>query len=79
VRQVPLVRKKEMLSQNDMEAMRLARVRQLFGEFQNNDRSETGVLKFYCWLQDHYPHLLPPAHVGDAFEHLKVDLSGLYT
>lgn len=68
-----------MLSQNDMEAMRLARVRQLFEAFQNSDGSETGLAKFYYWLQDHYPHLLPPAYVGDAYEHLKVDLSGLYT
>jgi hypothetical protein len=78
VRQVPLVGKKEMLSKNDTEAVRRARVRQLFESFQNSDRSETGVLKFYYWLQDQYPHLLPPAHVGDAYLQLKVDLSGLY-
>jgi hypothetical protein len=66
------------------EAVRLARVRQLFearpfsGPLQRiEDRTEKEVLTFYGWLHQHHPELLPKRQ-GDMYKHLKVDLSGLY-
>jgi len=59
------------------EALRLARVRQLFRARMSEVQTETGVLLFYVWLQKHCPQLLPSGP-GDRYEHLRVDLAGLY-
>jgi hypothetical protein len=61
----------------DSEAVRLARVRQLFEARPSEERTETGVLLFYGWLEKHHPELLPTGP-GDPYQHLKVDLRGLY-
>jgi hypothetical protein len=64
------------MSKKDTEVVRRIRVRQLFesGPFQH---TESGVLRFYEWLQRGYPYLLPTGP-GDPHQHLKADLMGLY-
>jgi hypothetical protein len=64
------------LSAKDVEALRVARVRQLFvsGPFEH---TESGVLRFDEWLLRPYPHLLPTG-IGDPYQHLKADLMGPY-
>jgi hypothetical protein len=59
------------------EALRVLRVRQLFEVRSSDERTETGVLHFYAWLEKHYPHLLPTGP-EDPCQHLKVDLAGLF-
>jgi hypothetical protein len=59
------------------DALRRLRVRQLFESRSAEEHTETGVLLFYAWLEEHYPHLLPSGP-GDPYQHLKVDLVGLY-
>jgi len=46
------------MSKKDTEVVRRIRVRQLFesGPFEH---TETGVLRFYEWLQRRYPYFLP--------------------
>ena len=41
-------------------------------------RIGNNLLKFYGWLERNYPELLPREE-GDPYQHLKVDLKGLYT
>jgi hypothetical protein len=60
-----------------IEAVRQARVRQLFEARPASERTETGVLLFYGWLQQHHPKLVPTEH-GDPYQNLKADLNGLY-
>ncbi len=61
---------------NDPEAVRRARVRQLFVSCPT-EHTERGVLLFYTWLEKRYPHLLPTGP-GDPHQQLKADLDGLY-
>lgn len=70
-------RKRAEMNKKEIEAVRGARVRRLFEEIPLEDRSENGVLLFYGWLYQHHPELLPKG-LGDLYQHLKVDLSGLY-
>jgi len=65
------------MSKKDTEALRRARVRQLFGARPSEEHTETGVLLYYVWLQKYFPELLPTDQ-GDPYQHLKVDLKGLY-
>jgi len=65
------------MSKRDTEALRRARVRQLFGARPSEEHTETGVLLYYAWLQKYFPELLPTDQ-GDPYQHLKVDLKGLY-
>jgi hypothetical protein len=67
-----------MNTKKDAEALRRARVRQLYEARPAEDRTENGVLLFFAWLQEHYPELLPQGKQGDPYQHLKVDLCGLY-
>lgn len=62
----------------DAEAVRVARVRQLFLALPTEEHSETGVLLFFHWLEQHHPELLPKTKPGDPYRHLKADLQGLY-
>ena len=39
------------------------------------ERTDTGILLFYLWLEEHHPELLVPGH-GYPYQHLKVDLTG---
>ena len=73
----PPHRAKNNTGKADTEALRRARVRQLFQARPAEDYSETGVLLFYAWLEKYHPELLPNGQ-GDAYPHLKVDLHGLY-
>ena len=59
------------------EQVRLERVRELFGTYASGVRDETGVLLFYAWLEKYRRDLLPTGP-GDPYEHLKMDLKGLY-
>ena len=59
------------------ETLRVLRVRQLFEVRCSDERTETGVLLFYAWLEKHYPNLLS-AGPEDPYQHLKVDLAGLF-
>lgn len=61
----------------DREAVRVAQVRQLLGAG-SYPRSGTGVLIFFAWLEKNRPELLPKDKLGDPYQHLKVDLHGLY-
>jgi len=61
----------------DPEAVRRTRVRQLFVARPYGEQTETGILLFYGWLGKRYPELLP-SEPGDAYQHLKLDLEGLY-
>jgi hypothetical protein len=60
---------------NKKEAVRRARVRQLF-DAGLYERTEIGIFKFLGWLRDHHPELLKRS--GVPYQHLKSDLSGLY-
>lgn len=67
-----------MKPSNDPEAVRVALVRQLFGAG-SYPRDGTGVLIFFVWLEKNRPELLPRHKLGDPYQHLKVDLGGLFT
>ncbi len=59
---------------NDPEAVRRARVRQLWLTRPPQERAaETGTLNFFQWLKDHYPQLLPPGQ-GDPYQRLRAQL-----
>lgn len=59
---------------NDPELVRKFRVRQLWQARSQQERSmETGPLNFYKFLNEHYPHLLPPGK-GDPYETLRAEL-----
>lgn len=64
------------MTQKSDEELRRHRVRQLFLAYPG-ERTETGVLLFYAWLEKHYPHLLPTSP-GDPYQHLKIDLTDLF-
>jgi hypothetical protein len=59
------------------EALRVIRVRHLFEVRSSDERTETGVVLFYAWLEKHYAHLLPSG-LEDPFQRLKADLAGLF-
>jgi hypothetical protein len=42
-----------------------------------SEQTETAALLFYRWLEQHHPELLPRGQ-GDPYQHLRVDLEGLY-
>ena len=65
-----------MDKKKEAEAMRRARVRQLFEAWPLGDRSENAVMKFHGWPHQHHPDLLPRGR-GDLYKRLKVDLGGL--
>jgi hypothetical protein len=64
------------VTKKDAEALRRVRVRQLFRERSSEQRTETGIMGFYGWLEKHHPELLPTGR--DPYRHLKMDLKGLY-
>ena len=66
-----------MKPSNDPEAVRVAQVRQLFTEG-SYPRDETGVLIFFRWLEKNRPGLLPKDKIGDPYQHLEIDLAGLF-
>ena len=65
-----------MAGRKDSEAVRVARVRQLWQARAPKERTSADVLIFYGWLEQHYPNLLKRGK-GNPYQHLKVDLSGL--
>ena len=65
-------------AKKDSESVRRERVRQLFEVQYAEERTETGVLLFYAWLEKYHRELLPKENQGDSYQHLKADLTGLY-
>ena len=63
---------------DNSEVVRRERVRQLFEVRYAEERTETGVLLFYAWLEKYHRELLPQQKSGDPYQYLKVDLEGLY-
>jgi hypothetical protein len=63
---------------NDPEAVRRARVRQLFTARHPKEATEDDVFLFSKWLQQHYPAMLPKGKRGDPYQDLSADLDGLY-
>ena len=66
------------MTKKDSEAVRRTRVRQLWKARPFKEHTETRILTFYGWLQKHHPELLLPRERRDPYQHLKVDLKGLY-
>jgi hypothetical protein len=64
--------------QNDPEAVRRVRVRQLFTSRYPDQPDGNDVFTFFGWLAGRYPELLPRGMQGDPYQHLKLDLGGLY-
>jgi hypothetical protein len=65
--------------ENDVEAVRVSRVRQLFEARYTKKRTRDDVLAFHGWLYQRYPHLLRKStNDGDPYHELKLDLDGLY-
>src|SRR5215831_444377 len=62
------------------EDVRVAQVRQLFVAHHSDPakRTATSALIFYGWLEQHRPELLPQGNHGDPFQHVRLDLSGLF-
>ena len=65
-------------SKNDYEVVRRDRVRQLFRMRSSEELTETGVLLFYRWLQKYHPELLLRKKRNDSYQHLRMELEGLY-
>ena len=60
----------------DTDALRRSRVRQLFQDLPADQRTENQILNFYGWLHKNRPELLRTLHERDAYQQLKVDLTG---
>lgn len=71
---MPFARK----SKRDSEVLRRARVRQLFETVLSAELTETGVLIFYRWLEKYHPELLVRKEQDDPYQHLRMELEGLY-
>jgi hypothetical protein len=67
-----------MKKPNDPEAVRRARVRQLFTARHPEKGTEDDVFLFLKWLQQRYPEMLPKGKHGDPYQDLRADLNGLY-
>jgi hypothetical protein len=65
-------------SKGDSEVLRRARVRKLFETLLSEELTETGVLLFYRWLKKYRPELLVRKEQDDPYEHLRMELEGLY-
>ena len=63
---------------NDPEAVRRARLRQLFTARIPEKTTGDDVFLFFKWLQQHYPEMLPKGKHGDPYQRLRVDLNRLY-
>jgi hypothetical protein len=61
---------------NHAESERRSSVRQLWLERPPQERTDTDVLNFFGWLDEHHPELLKRGS-GDPYQYLKVDLKGL--
>ena len=58
--------------------VRRDRVRQLFRMRLSEELTETGVLLFYRWLQKYHPELLLRKKRNDPYQHLRMELEGLW-
>ena len=65
-------------SKNDSDLVRRERVRQLFRMRLPEELTETGVLLFYRWLRKYHPELLLRKNRNDPYQHLRMELEGLY-
>ena len=55
-------------------AVRRARVRQLFTARHPKEATEDDVFLFFKWLQQHYPEMLPKGTHSDPYQELRADL-----
>ena len=60
------------------DAMRQKRVRWLFVTRHPRERTRNNVLRFFLWLRQNHPELLSHENHRDPYEHLKLDLNGLF-
>jgi hypothetical protein len=65
-------------SNNDSEVVRRERGRLLFERRLSGELTETGVLLFYRWLRKDHPELLLCTKRNDPYQHLRMELEGLY-
>jgi len=56
------------------EAVRMARVRQLWQASSERHAVQTGILNFSKWLEEHHPELFPPGP-GDPYQRLSAELT----
>ena len=63
---------------NDPEAVRRARLRQLFTARLPAKTTGDDVFLFFKWLQQHHPEMLPKGKHGDPYLDLRAYLDGLY-
>jgi hypothetical protein len=66
-----------MKKPKDSEAVRRARVRQLFTARHPKEVTEDDVFLFFRWLQQHHPEMLPKGNHGDPYQDLRADLDVL--
>ena len=64
-----------MKKPTDPEAVRRARVRQLFTAHHPEKATEDDVFLFFRWLQQHHPEMLPKGTHGDPYQELRADLT----
>lgn len=60
------------------ERLRREHIRQLFVARCPEQRTANDVLSFFLWLRQCAPDLLPEDRPGDAYQHLKAALAGLF-
>jgi hypothetical protein len=58
---------------NDID--RRARLLALWMERPEDERTDTGIVNFYQWMEEHHPDLLRRGS-GDPYQYLKADLTG---
>jgi hypothetical protein len=56
-------------------AVRRARVRQLFTARHPEEATEDDVFLFFKWLQRHHPEMLPKGKYGDPYLDLRAELT----
>lgn len=57
------------------DADRRARLIELWLRRPQEERTDTGILLFYKWVEENHPELLKRGS-GDPYQYLKVDLTG---
>src|SRR6516164_6115162 len=62
---------------DNSEAVRRDRVRQLFEVRYAEERTETGVLLFYAWLEKYHRELLPQQKRGDPYQNIEPFRAGV--
>jgi hypothetical protein len=64
-----------MKNPTDDEAVRRARIDQLFTARHPGGATEDHVSLFFRWLQQHHPEMLPKGNHADPYQELRADLT----